>query len=39
MAKSRNLKDEDSKIVVDEVLRFKELVKDHKKLIDAIGRL
>jgi hypothetical protein len=35
----KNLKDEDSKASIDEILKFKELVKDHRKLIDAIGRL
>ena len=39
MAKSESLKDEKSKIVIEEVLRFKELVSGHKKLIEAIGRL
>ena len=39
MAKSKNLKDDESQIVIDQVLRFKELVKEHKKLIDAIGKL
>lgn len=39
MEKSENLRDERSQIVIEEVLRFKELVKNHKKLIRAIGEL
>jgi|SaaInlStandDraft_3_1057020.scaffolds.fasta_scaffold192086_2 hypothetical protein len=39
MVKSNNLEENNSKIVISEVLRFKELVKGHRKLIDAIGRL
>ncbi|MEM2131092.1 MAG: hypothetical protein QXR96_01080 [Candidatus Woesearchaeota archaeon] len=40
MEKSENLKDEERyKIVVEEVLKFKELVKGHRKLLEAIGRL
>ena len=39
MAKSNNLKDKKSKGVIEEILKFKELVKGHKKLLDAIGRL
>lgn len=39
MERSKSLKDERSKIVVEAVLRFKDLVKGHRKLLLAIGRL
>ena len=39
MGKSKNLKDEEARIVVKKVLRFNELVKNHRKLIEAIGHL
>ncbi len=39
MVKSENLNDEGSKIVVKEVIRFRELVKNYKKLLTAIGKL
>ena len=39
MVKSGNLKDEKSKIVVEKILKFKDLVENHRKLLDAIGRL
>lgn len=39
MEKSENSKDKDYNFVIEEVLRFKELVKNHRKLLEAIGRL
>ena len=39
MVKSKNLSGEESKIVVSEVVRFRELVKNYKKLLTAIGKL
>lgn len=39
MVKSDNLNDEKAKIVIDEIRKFKELVKGHKKLLHAIGKL
>lgn len=39
MAKSKISEEEKSKIVIEEVLKFKELVKGHRKLLEAIGKL
>ncbi len=39
MAKSENLNDRESKIIVDRVIRFKKLIKGHERLLEAIGRL
>ena len=39
MVQSENSEDEKAKIVVEEVQRFNKLVKGHKKLITAIGKL
>ncbi len=39
MAKSENLKDDKYQFVVDEVIRFRELVKDYRNLLTAIGKL
>lgn len=39
MEKSKNLAENKSKIVTEEILRFRELVKGHRKLLKAIGEL
>ena len=39
MVKLDNLKDEKTKLVIEEVLKFRELVKGHLKLLTAIGKL
>ena len=40
MAKSENLNDKERcKVVLEELKEFNELVKGHKKLLLAIGRL
>ncbi len=39
MGRSKISEDEKFKIVTEEVLKFKEIVKDHRKLLEAIGRL
>ncbi len=40
MAKSGNLKDEERyKIVIEEIRKFKKLIKGHEKLLRAIGEL
>ncbi len=39
MGISENLKDKNTKIVVEEILRIKELIKGHRKLLTAIGKL
>ncbi len=40
MTKSKNLKDETKyKIVAEELQKFEKLIKGHKKLLLAIGRL
>lgn len=40
MGKSKNLKDEDRyKIVIEEIEKFKKLIKGHEKLLEAIGNL
>ncbi len=40
MAKSENPKDKErSKIVIEEIKEFDKLIKGHRKLLEAIGRL
>ena len=39
MVKLKNLSDKESKMVIEEVLKFKELVHGHEDLLRAIGRL
>lgn len=39
MGISENLKDKNKKVVVDEILRIKELIKRYRKLLVAIGKL
>jgi hypothetical protein len=40
MVKSNNLNDKmKSKIVIEELSRFNNLVKGHKKILNAIGKL
>jgi len=39
MRKIKILSKEESQLVIDEVLRFKELVRGYENLLRAIGRL
>ena len=39
MVKLENLNDKKAKVVIEEVLRVRELIKKHRKLLDAVGRL
>ena len=39
MAKSKHLKDERSKIVIEEINSFNDLIQGHKKILEAIGNL
>lgn len=39
MVRYANLKDRKSKIVLMELEKFNKLIKGHKKLLEAIGRL
>ena len=40
MEKSKNSEDADRfKIVVDEIAKFKKLIRGHRKLLEAIGNL
>ena len=40
MVKSKNLKDKErSKVVVERISQFQKLIKGHKKILIAIGKL
>lgn len=40
MVKSENLKDREKyKIVSEEIIKFKNLIKGHEKILEAIGSL
>jgi len=39
MAKSKNSKDKNYKLVVEELTEFNKLIKGHEKILYAIGKL
>lgn len=39
MGKSKNLQDRKSKIVIEEIKKFNDLIKGHQKLLREIGSL